>query len=111
MLNCEVYTHSLGSLGGYGVNRIGRKNTITRKNLVYSLVTGLIIGVIAGVPFGVAHRFYAEQRLADVLICRERTETYLRHSLRFFAVRDSEFSTSTLIRGRVNPTEPLGTIV
>ena len=52
---------------------IDRQNTITRKNLVYSLITGLIIGVIAGAPLGwVAHRFFAEQRLADVLICREK---------------------------------------
>ena len=52
---------------------IDRQNTITRKNLVYSLITGLIIGAIAGAPLGwVAHRFFAEQRLADVLICREK---------------------------------------
>lgn len=52
---------------------IDRQNTITRKNLVYSLITGLIVGVIAGAPLGwVAHRFFAEQRLADVLICREK---------------------------------------
>ncbi len=52
---------------------IERQNTITRKNLVYSLITGLIIGVIAGAPLGwLAHQFYAEQRLADVLVCREK---------------------------------------
>ena len=46
---------------------IDRQNTITRKNLVYSLITGLIIGAIAGAPLGwVAHRFFAEQRLYQV---------------------------------------------
>jgi len=87
---------------------IGRKNTITRKNLVCQ--TGLIIGVI-GVPLGwVAHRFYAEQRLADVLICRERTETLpetqleMRFEILNFLPRHSS-------EGVVNPTEPLGTIV
>lgn len=46
---------------------------ITRKNLVYSLITGLLIGVIAGAPLGwFAHQVYNERRLADVLICREK---------------------------------------
>jgi len=46
---------------------------ITRKNLVQSLLTGLIIGVLVGAPLGwFVHQFYAERRLADVLICREK---------------------------------------
>ncbi len=46
---------------------------ITRKNLVQSLITGLVIGLIAGAPLGwLAHQFYMEQRLADVLLCREK---------------------------------------
>lgn len=50
-----------------------KQNAVSRKNLVYSLITGLVIGVIAGVPLGwLAHQFYAEQRLAQILICREK---------------------------------------
>lgn len=50
-----------------------KQNAVSRKNLVYSLITGLVIGVIAGAPLGwVAHQFYAEQRLAQILICREK---------------------------------------
>ncbi len=51
-----------------------RENTITRNNLVQSLVTGLILGaLILGMPLGwFAHRFYAEQRLAKTLICRQQ---------------------------------------
>ena len=53
--------------------RVEPQNTITRKNLVSSLIIGLIVGLLAGLPLGwIAHRFYAEQRLADVLICREK---------------------------------------
>jgi len=53
--------------------RVEQQNTITRKNLVSSLMIGLIIGLLAGVPLGwIIHRFYAEQQLADVLICREK---------------------------------------
>ncbi len=52
---------------------IERQNTITRKNLVSSLMIGLIVGILAGVPLGwIAHQFYAERRLADVLVCREK---------------------------------------
>lgn len=53
--------------------RVERHNTITRKNLVSSLMIGLIIGLLAGLPLGwIAHQLYAEQRLADVLVCREK---------------------------------------
>ena len=46
---------------------------ISRKNLISSLLTGLVIGLIGGVPLGwIAHQIYAEQRLAQVLICREK---------------------------------------
>lgn len=48
---------------------------ISRKNLISSLAIGLAIGGIAGAFTGwVAHRFYAEQRLANVLICREKNK-------------------------------------
>jgi len=57
---------------GVGMVQLQQK-VITRKNLVYSLITGLIVGIIAGAPIGwIAHRFYAERRLAEVLICREK---------------------------------------
>lgn len=50
-----------------------KQNAVSKKNLVYSLITGLVIGVIAGAPLGwLAHQFYAEQRLAQILICREK---------------------------------------
>ena len=46
---------------------------ISRKNLISSLLIGLAIGLIGGAPLGwIAHRIYAEQRLATVLICREK---------------------------------------
>jgi hypothetical protein len=33
----------------------------------------LVIGVIANAPLGwVVHQFYYKQRLADILICREK---------------------------------------
>lgn len=48
-------------------------NEITRKNLIYSLATGLAIGIVIGIPLGwVIHQFYAQQRLAQVLLCHER---------------------------------------
>lgn len=44
-----------------------------RKHLINSLLTGLAIGVVAGAPLGwFVHQFYAEQRLAQILICREK---------------------------------------
>ncbi len=53
--------------------KVERQNTITRKNLVSSLIIGLIVGLLAGLPLGwLAHQFYAERRLADVLVCREK---------------------------------------
>lgn len=49
------------------------ENRITRKNLISSLVTGLIIGTFAGMPLGwFAHKFYAQQRAAQVLLCRQQ---------------------------------------
>jgi hypothetical protein len=40
---------------------------------MYSLATGLAIGVVAGTPIGwFANQFYAQQRLAQTLLCRER---------------------------------------
>jgi uncharacterized membrane protein YfcA len=50
-----------------------RSNSIKRKHLVYSLITGLIIGAIAGTPLGwIAHRYYYQQRLAQFLLCQEQ---------------------------------------
>jgi hypothetical protein len=50
-----------------------RGNNIKRKHLIYSLITGLIIGTIAGTPIGwFAHQYYYQQRLAQILLCRER---------------------------------------
>ncbi|MBD2084913.1 hypothetical protein NDI49_00010 [Trichocoleus sp. ST-U3] len=50
-----------------------KENRITRKHLVSSLLTGLLLGAIAGAPIGwFTHRAYAEQRLAQNLICREQ---------------------------------------
>lgn len=47
--------------------------TLTRKRLIYSLVTGLIIGGIAGAPLGwFAHSIYSQQRAAQVLLCRQK---------------------------------------
>ena len=49
------------------------KRDDSRKNLINSLLTGLVIGVIAGAPLGwFVHQYYAEQRLAQILICREK---------------------------------------
>lgn len=49
------------------------QTTITRKNLVNSLLTGLVIGIVAGLPLGwVANQYFVEQRLAENLICREK---------------------------------------
>lgn len=49
------------------------QTTISRKNLVNSLITGLIIGLIAGLPLGwVANQYFVERRLAENLICREK---------------------------------------
>jgi hypothetical protein len=49
------------------------QSTITRKNLINSLITGLVIGLIAGIPLGwIANQYFVEKRLAETLICRER---------------------------------------
>ena len=46
---------------------------IARKHLVWSLITGLAVGAIAGAPLGwMANGYYTEQRLAQILICREK---------------------------------------
>ena len=51
---------------------IEREN-IKRKHLVSSLITGLVIGTILGTPIGwFAHQFYYQQRLAQILVCREQ---------------------------------------
>ena len=56
-------------------DRITRKehNEITRRNLISSLATGLAIGLVAGIPIGwFVHQVYAQQRLAQILLCHER---------------------------------------
>lgn len=46
---------------------------IVRKHLVLSLITGLAVGALAGAPIGwMANGYYSEQRLAQILICREK---------------------------------------
>lgn len=46
---------------------------IGRKDLVNSLIIGLIIGAVAGSPIGwFAHKVYNQQRLAQVLLCRQK---------------------------------------
>ncbi len=52
---------------------VAEGNTIKRKHLVSSLITGLIIGTIVGTPIGwYAHGFFYQQRLAQILLCREQ---------------------------------------
>lgn len=47
---------------------------ITRKNLVSSLLIGFGIGILAGGPLGwFSHRIYAQQRTAQVLLCRQQS--------------------------------------
>jgi len=53
-------------------------NKITRKNLISSLATGLAIGLVGGIPIGwVVHQVYAQQRLAQILLCHEKNSTGL----------------------------------
>lgn len=67
---------------------VATKNKVARKHLFSSLVTGLIIGIIAGAPLGwFTHRFYYQQRLAQILLCREN------HRNQPAAVVDSECGT------------------
>ena len=69
-------------------NTVATKNKVARKHLFSSLVAGLIIGIIAGAPLGwVTHRFYYQQRLAQILLCREN------HRNQPAAVVDSECGT------------------
>lgn len=50
-----------------------REIRITRKNLINSLLIGFLIGVLAGTPIGwFVHRIYAQQRAAQVLLCRQQ---------------------------------------
>jgi hypothetical protein len=49
------------------------QKTITRKNLVNSLITGLFLGTLIGAPIGwFVHQFYYQQQLAKYLVCREQ---------------------------------------
>ena len=68
LLNFAIFTKGL-QLG----KTFMQDYIITRKNLVSSLLAGLAIGAVVGAPLGwFAHRFYADQRYAQTLICRER---------------------------------------
>lgn len=50
-----------------------RENRITRRNLFTSLMIGFLLGLLAGTPLGwFIHRFYAQQRAAQVLLCRQQ---------------------------------------
>lgn len=50
-----------------------RESRITRKNLINSLLIGVFLGILAGAPIGwFIHRFYAQQRTAQVLLCRQQ---------------------------------------
>lgn len=50
-----------------------RENRITRKNLLSSLLIGFVLGTIAGIPVGwFTHRVFAQQRAAQVLLCRQQ---------------------------------------
>ncbi|MBE9164338.1 MULTISPECIES: hypothetical protein [Microcoleaceae] len=50
-----------------------QQKPIARKHLVLSLITGLAVGAIAGAALGwIANGYYTEQRLAQILICREK---------------------------------------
>lgn len=51
-----------------------REQQITRRNLISSLLVGLAIGIVAGSPLGwYAHRVFAQQRTAQVLLCRQQS--------------------------------------
>lgn len=43
------------------------------KHLLRSFAVGLVVGILAGAPLGwFAHRFYSQQRAAQVLLCRQQ---------------------------------------
>lgn len=52
---------------------VTNQKTITRKNLINSLITGLFLGTLIGSPIGwFLHQFYYQQQLAKYLVCREQ---------------------------------------
>ncbi len=52
-----------------------QQKPIARKHLVLSLIVGIAVGAIAGAPIGwMANGYYTEQRLAQILICREKNK-------------------------------------
>lgn len=59
------------------------RERIRRRDLLNSLLIGIALGtILIGAPLGwFAHRFYAQQRMAQVLLCRQQnfglTETQL----------------------------------
>lgn len=50
------------------------RERIRRRDLLNSLLIGVALGtIILGVPLGwFAHRLYAQQRMAQVLLCRQQ---------------------------------------
>ena len=50
------------------------RNRIHRRDLLNSLLIGVVLGtLVLGIPLGwVAHRLYAQQRTAQVLLCRQQ---------------------------------------
>jgi hypothetical protein len=49
------------------------QQSIARKHLVLSLITGLAVGAIAGAPIGwMANGKYSQQRRAENIICRDQ---------------------------------------
>lgn len=50
-----------------------QERRITRKNLLNSLIIGVLLGIIGGIPIGwFTHQFFARQRAAQVLLCRQQ---------------------------------------
>ncbi|MBD2464834.1 hypothetical protein H6G89_27920 [Oscillatoria sp. FACHB-1407] len=50
-----------------------RHSESTFRKLVRSLIIGLVLGTIAGIPIGwFTHRVFAQQRAAQVLLCRQQ---------------------------------------
>ena len=49
------------------------ENSIKRKHLITSLVTGIILGIFGGIPLGwFAHSVYYQQKSGMVLLCRQK---------------------------------------
>lgn len=50
-----------------------REKKHTGRTIISSLLIGLVVGLAIGSPLGwFVHQFYAQQRAAQVLLCRQR---------------------------------------